>query len=135
MSFLDLKMAWNMNGKLQFQAYRKPNQIIKYISIELHHAPAQLFNVARSELECLTSLITINNITRKMKPEEIYPEHVKKLKEARLWRQNMDSWKFDYIEKNMKSVERKEKKEERDEYWRSQRNTYFVSAWTNRWNI
>lgn len=99
-----------MNGKLQFQAYRKPNQIIKYISIESHHAPAQLFNVARSEFERLISLTTMNNITLKMKPEEIYPEHVKKLKDARLWRQTMDSWTFKIILKNKKSEDRKEKK-------------------------
>ena len=115
MSFLDLQMAWNNAGRLQFQAYRKPNQVVKYISIDSYYALPQLRNVSRSELERLTKLTTINKVTRHMKPKKIYPVHVKKLKEARVWDQRMDKWTFDTILSNMNSPDRKQQQIETQE--------------------
>ena len=68
-----------------------------------------------------------------MIPEDLYPEHIKKLEEAELLTAALKRNNFDDIEKGIKSIERKNKKDERERKWQSRRNTYFVVGACNRW--
>ena len=38
--YLDMKMSWNVRGKINFSVYRKPNQRLKYVSSDSTHTRA-----------------------------------------------------------------------------------------------
>jgi hypothetical protein len=82
--FLDMKLFWNDDGRLETGVYMKPNQELKYLNTESSHAPACLKAIPKGVFKRLAKLTTINGSNADESLENLYPTHVEKLRSAGL---------------------------------------------------
>ena len=108
----------------------KPKSNIKYVNALSDYSKVVLKEIPNGVLERLCKLTTMTEERKRMKVEEIYPVHIEKLRKAKLL---IECPTFEEVEKNMKSMARKSKKEEREKDYKDKRNFFFCITHSKLW--
>ena len=83
--FLDMQLQWSNYGLLSFRAFSKPGQLIQYIDNSSTHHRSCLKSILHGTLKSLGRLTSNNHgHLNKTRVDDLYPEHVKALREANL---------------------------------------------------
>ena len=129
--YLDTTMEWDINGDLDFKVHLKPNSKIKYVNKTSDHLKLVIKEVKNGVLERLCKLTTMNEARRKIKIENMYPEHVRALREADLLQGECPT--FGEIEERMINIDRKTRQNEREKDWKDKRNIFLCIQHSKIW--
>ena len=80
--FLDMKMSWSPERDLQFGAFRKKGQHLKYVGKESTHTPGTIRAIPSGVLICLSKLTPRKPSIQAEAVDTIYQDHVNALRKA-----------------------------------------------------
>ena len=79
-----MKMSWSPEGDLQFGAFRKNGQQLKYVGKEITHTPGTLRAIPSGVLNRLAKLTSRKPLIHSEGVDKIYPDHANTLRKAGL---------------------------------------------------
>jgi len=82
--FLSVEMCWSPEGELQFRVHLKKNQALKYLNRGSSHTEACFAAIPAGVMKRLASLTTRTKESEVKMMDELYPEHAKALRAAKL---------------------------------------------------
>ena len=81
---LDMKMSWSPEGDLQFGAFRRKGQQLKYVGKKSTHTPGTLHAIPSGVLNRLAKLTSRKTSIHSEGVDKIYPNHANALRKAGL---------------------------------------------------
>jgi hypothetical protein len=72
--YLDIQLSWTDAGKLRFNVYRKPGELIKYLNIDSHHHKNHRTAVLQGVELRLALLTTVLDKIKNLSLSDIYPD-------------------------------------------------------------
>ena len=78
----DMEFYWSESDNLQFRVHLKPNQKLKYLNKGSAHTPACFKAIVSRVFNRLAKLTSKTDETRGKKINQLYPKHIKALKQA-----------------------------------------------------
>ena len=82
--FLDMELYWSKEGELRFKVYKKDGLKIKYVEKGSAHTPATIAAIPNGVIKRLARLTSKIEENKNKTIDELYPEHSKVLKNAKL---------------------------------------------------
>jgi hypothetical protein len=82
--YLDMEMFWNRSGALNFKVHLKDNQRLQYLNRGSTHTRAVFAAIPHGVLGRLARLTSITDETKDLRLDQLYPEHAKALRQARI---------------------------------------------------
>ena len=111
--FLDIALFWSNHEKLKFMIYMKPNQQLKYLNKGSNHSASCFKAIATGVFGRLSKLTSECKKTMNSRLDELYPEHAKALKHAKLAPDIFPKMKEVPADLNVKEEEKKKKESRR----------------------
>ena len=129
--YLDMALLWSNNGNLQFSAFCKPNQQLKYLNSTSNHSPATFKAIPHGVALRLALLTTVDESNKDKSISDLHPAHFSALKSAGLCSEPLPSV-GDVIEKHATShTSSHTKKAAREKA--SRRQTFFCVGFSTIW--
>ena len=125
--FLDMKISWKPNGLMAFGVYRKENQLLKYLNTSSCHTHSTFKAIPTGVFKRLSRLTSREEGMAKKRIDEIYPDHAKALKVAKLTKEG-EFPTFEELWKNEDTDEIAQEKGRKDT-----RNMYFRIGFSSAW--
>ena len=82
--FLEMKMEWNEEGRLEFAVYSKPKQQIKYLHKYSNHTNSCKKEIPKGFFGHLAKITTSTHLNHNSRLDKLYPAHAAALKKAGL---------------------------------------------------